>query len=206
MNHKTALATAASVAGVLLAGVVAVGANIGILASTDVGALDSEDSTVAAASAAEPEVVTIVVDEIVDPASESAPVSTSTTQVPPPPPAELLAFEVPGVGIITLARQDDLLTVDEVQASGWDWTIREEGREVKVVLTAGDRQIEFQAKVENGEVVPKVEERSLRRGYDDDDDDRYEDDDDDRYEDDDDYRGGRGYDDDDHDRYEDEDD
>lgn len=201
MNHKTALATAASVAGVLLAGVVAVGANIGILASTDVGELDSQDPTVVAASSEtrQPEVVTVVVDDLLGATSESSAVSTPSTTLPPAPQTELLAFEVPGVGIITLARQDGILAVDEIQAAGWDWTIQEEGREVKIVFVSGDRQIEFEAKVQNGEVVPKVEERQTRRGYDDDDDDSYEHDDDDG-------RRGSYDDDDDHDRYEDEDD
>ena len=187
MNHKTALATAASVAGVLLAGVTAVGANMGILASTNVGQLDSQDPTVVAASAGTtvenrgPDVYTIEVGSVTEGFAYTAPDQAATAsmyaeaqsaQAAPPataPAAELLAFEVDGVGIVTLARDGKQLTVDDIQAPGWDWTVKKEGTEVKIVFISGNRQIEFTAKVENGQVVPKVEEKQIKRGDDDDD-------------------------------------
>lgn len=194
MNHKTALATAASVAGVLLAGVTAVGANMGILASTNVGELNSQDPTVVAASAGtvvenrEPDVYTIEVGSVTEGFGYSAATSAASAPAPPPPSAppatapsaELLAFEVDGVGIVTLARDGTQLTVEDIQASGWDWTVKKEGEEVKIEFLAGDRKIQFEAKVQNGQVVPKVEEQQIKRGDDDDEheEEHHEDDDD----------------------------
>lgn len=139
MKHRTAVVTAASVAGVLLAGAAALGANLGILGSSDLGNLSAVD-----VSTSPPDVVTVYVD---DPA-------TSTTL----PGSEVLAYDVPGAGIVTLERTGDTLRVAGVElVNGWSSTVQREGTDV-VISLLGAKELTFSARVVEGEVVVTVDE------------------------------------------------
>ena len=84
MKHKTAIASAASIAGVLLAGATALGANLGIVNSSDqLGELSAVSETVAT--------------------QPTVPGTSTTTEAGP----ELIAYQIPEVGIVTIARSDD---------------------------------------------------------------------------------------------------
>jgi hypothetical protein len=112
-------------------------------------------------------------------------------------PGELVAYQVEGLGVVTLVRQGDMLTVDSVTVDpAWGWEIDDDSDHsggVKIEFKNGDREVEFRAWVENGEVVVSVDEENVViddtvSGDDDSDDDSSEDEeheDDDRHEDDD---------------------
>ncbi len=158
MKHRTAVVTAASVAGALLAGAAALGANLGVLGSSDLGNLSAVDP-----SSPSPDVVTVYVD---DPA-------TSTTTSPA---SEVLAYDVPGAGIVTLERTGDTLRVAGVElVNGWSSTVQREGTDV-VISLVGAKELTFSAQVVDGQVVVSVDEVppaiSASPGFEDDD--RYE--------------------------------
>lgn len=134
MRHRTAVVTAASIAGVVLAGATALGANLGILSSAgNAGDL----SAIAAATS---------------PSSSTTIGSTSET----------IAYQVQGVGVVSLTRAGERLALAGVQAgAGWTWTVEEEGDEVSITFRNGDRKIEFKAQVEGGSVAVQVEEEQV---------------------------------------------
>ena len=172
MKHRTALVTASSIVGVLLAGATAAAANLGILSTTTPdAALGTADPTVAAAPFATAMQPSSVLEQ-----TEPAPVAAQP---------ELLAYEIPQVGVITVERSESSLSVYEVDAPGWQWYVAVGGPDLMVNLTDGTRLIEFTASVVNGEVTVGVADQSVSsRGSDGDDDgsagaDGY---DDDRYE------------------------
>lgn len=157
MKHRTAVVTAASVAGVLLVGAAALGANLGVLGSDERGGLSA---------AGGPEVATVYVDDAAAPAA-----------VPPTTAPEVLAYNVPGVGIVTLDRSADGLRVAGVElVSGWTSVVEREGSDVLVALS-GDRELTFSARVVDGQVAVSVDEvpaGPVGAGYDDDEEHEYE--------------------------------
>lgn len=181
MKHKTALVTSASIVGVVLAGAIAMGANLGILASTDTADL----------SAATP----------VDPAPSQ---DVVLDQPPMASTAEPVAYEIPGVGVVTLLREDSFLRVSTIDlAAGWSWDLERDGEVVSLRLINGSGVLRFQADALSNDVNVSVTQEQITpsvplaatgvSGFQDDDwyedDDRYEDherhEDDDRYQDDD---------------------
>jgi len=150
VKHRTAVVTAASVAGVLLVGAAALGANLGVLGSPEREGLSA---------AGGPEVATVYVDD----AATAAAVPTTTTP-------EVLAYNVPGVGIVTLDRSTDGLRVAGVElVSGWTSVVEREGSDVLVSLS-GDRELTFSARVVDGQVAVSVDEvpaGPVVAGYDD---------------------------------------
>ena len=171
MKHKTALVMAGSIVAVMLAGSAVLAANFGILSGADdLGVLDPQT----------PPVSTVLV-------------ASPTTAAPTTTPSELVAYQVEGLGVVTLVRQGDMLTVDSVAVDpAWTWEIEDDSDHlggVKIEFAGGDREVEFRAWVENGEVVVNVEEENVVvdgtvSGDDDSDDDDHEDDSDDEHEDD----------------------
>ncbi len=207
MIKKTAAVTAASIAGVILAGGAAIGANVGILRAADSGPLGELSAEI---STTVPEVE-----------SES---TTSTTRVTTPVAQQVAnddssasgqSFAVADAGTIDLEIVNGMLIIGQVStAPGWAWEPGDAtGDSVSAVFTSGSDRYEFSAFLgADGIIFANVDQPIIVQApaatqpatpqYDGDNDDRYEDDDDDRYEDDDDDR----YEDDDDDRYEDDDD
>ncbi len=138
MKNRTTLVTALSIVGVLLAGATAAAANFGILSTTSEPALGTADPTVAV-----------------------APVETAIESSPAIAQPELLAFEIPQVGVITVARSGDELSAYQVDAPGWQWLIAADGSELVVRLTDGTRLMEFSASVVDGRVAVNVAEASI---------------------------------------------
>lgn len=135
MRHKTALTMATSVVGVMLAGSAVLAANMGILTeSAGLGSLD-------------PEATTSTTIEVVD----------STTI-----PGELIAYQVDGVGVVYLLRNDTVLSVDSVEVSdSWTWELKEDPEHpggIVLIFTSVDQTIEFTVWVEDGQVMVTVEE------------------------------------------------
>jgi hypothetical protein len=156
MKHRTAIVTASSIVGVLLAGATAAAANLGILSVTSSdAALGTADPTVAAASA---------------PLNTEPPLVLEQTEpAPTTPQPELLAYEIPQVGVVTVARTGNSLSLSQVDGANES--------NLTVNLTDGTRLIEFTASVVNGEVAVAVAEQSPPGQGSDDGDEGYESDD-----------------------------
>lgn len=144
MRHKTALTMAASVVGVMLAGSAVLAANMGILSeSAELGSLDplaTTTNTTASASAIE----------------LTSTIGSTTI------PGELVAYQVQGVGVVTLLRNDDVLTVDSVDVGdSWTWESKPDPEHpggIILVFTSTGQSIEFTAWIEDGQVMVTVEE------------------------------------------------
>ena len=202
MLHKTALATAASVAVVVLAGATAVGANIGILDSGDDEAF-GQLSAVSVPSSTVP-AVTMAVDGS---AGEMVPAPT----VPAGP--EVTTFDVEGIAAVTVSRDGTSLTVVAVEPQpGWTWSVEREDDQVEVELRSTTEEVDVYLTVLDGQIRTRVERTALQApspgtvpptgptgAYDDDDEYEYDDHDD---EDDHDEYDDHDDEDDDHDEYE----
>lgn len=183
MLHKTALATAVSVAVVVLAGATAVGANIGILDSGDDGTF-GQLSAVSVPSSSVP--------------TSTAPTGTSiaptdTTAADP----EVTTFDVEGIAAVTVSRDGTALTVVAVEPqAGWTWSVERDDGEVEVELRSATEEVDVYLSVVDGQVRTRVERTPLQvssagtapptgqsGGYEDDDEYEYEDEDDDEYQD-----------------------
>jgi len=88
------------------------------------------------------------------------------------------AFEVKGVGTVSLAIEGGRLVVKQV-ASSWKYTVEsDEDNEIEVKFRSGDREVEFEAVLKGGTIRTKVETESdddhdsdrIKSGADDDDD------------------------------------
>lgn len=161
--NRTAIAAAASITAVVLAGTAALAANFGILGATDDGIDSSITPTVVASTAAPP--------------LEANDVAAS---VP-----ELFAYQVDGVGVVTLERLDDTLRLSsvDVDPSQWNWLADEDDEAVTIRFTSDRSVVSFSANLEDGEIVVEVVDETPVQGDDgssagDDDDDMSELDDD----------------------------
>ena len=136
--NRTALAAAASVVAVVLAGTAALAANFGILS----GSGDEADVT--------PRILSSIVDEtFVDvPVQEVTP----TTEA-----SQTLAYQVEGVGVVTLSRTGDSLAVLSVDVDPqWDASQSASADGISIRFTSSSQVIGFSATVLNGEVVVDV--------------------------------------------------
>lgn len=132
---RTKMITAASIGAVGLAGVFAVGANLGILTSTEQG----DVGTVSAAGDLVP-VDTRVVDVYLD---DPAAAPTATTSAP----AGSQRFEVDAAGTVDVTGVDGRARLDLITpAPGWTArSVSAGGADVAVAFTSGDRTLEFTA-------------------------------------------------------------
>jgi hypothetical protein len=130
MKHKTALVSALSIAGVVLAGAAALAANLGIMNSTnEVGALSAAGS------------------------------STSTTTAALG--SEVVAYQIAGVGVVTLSRAGSSLSLESAAVGDWTYEVDESGDEIEITFRLGDREIEFKAEVANGQTLVSVTEEDV---------------------------------------------
>lgn len=134
--NRTALAAAASITAVVLAGTAALAANFGILGATDDGIDSSITPTVVASTAA-------------------LPVGTNDVAAPAP---ELFAYQVEGVGVVTLERSDHTLGLSsvDVDPSQWSWIVDEDEDAVEIRFTSDSSIVSFSATLDDGEIVVDV--------------------------------------------------
>jgi hypothetical protein len=138
MKHRTAFVTAASVVLVVLAGTTAAAANLGVLAA---------DPTVASTAGI-----------------EQVPAVEGTQLQPLAEQPELLAYEIPEVGVIVVERAGNSLSVYQAQTPGWQGDATDSGPHLAVSFTDGTRRIEFTAAVTNDGVTAGFTEPSSGRG------------------------------------------
>ena len=146
---KTALAASASVAAVLMAGTAALAANFGVLGATDNAADLSVAPTIMAAAPAPTTASTTTA-----PAS----VTQTTVTVPTTTAVSTTAYQVDGIGVVTLAHTDNTLTVSAIDVNPeWEWTDDSiEPTQVMLQFTSGDTVISFLARLSQGEVTVEV--------------------------------------------------
>jgi hypothetical protein len=120
-----------SIAGVILAGAVALAANLGILNSTNqVGTLSAADDST----------------------------SSTTTQAGA---AEEVAYQIAGIGVVTLARQGDDLTLQSADVGDWTYEVNDSDDGISITFRLGEREIEFEAEVEDGQTFVSVNEEDV---------------------------------------------
>ena len=136
--NRTAVAAAASVVAVVVAGTAALAANFGILTSSG----DDEVTTPRVLSTLGDEsFVNVPVEEITD-SSE---------------PSETLAYQVEDVGVVTLERTGDSLEIVAVDVdSQWAYTESTAERGVAIRFESSSQVIGFSAIVVDGQVIVDV--------------------------------------------------
>lgn len=161
MKHKTALATAASVTGVLVASAAAMGANVGILRSNDdtFGQLSASDST--------PTSTTLDSTSSSTDGSTSTPTSTNSIVTSTDGASGATVYQLAGIADITVARSGDsgLQVVAVVPVAGWTKSVHADDSGapggIEVELRSASEKVEFKAWVMNGQVLTDVERKSL---------------------------------------------
>jgi hypothetical protein len=151
VKHRTALVTAASVAGVLLAGAAAIGANIGILGSND-------DEFGQLSVAAVPNVA---------PAGSDGDDHSGTTRAAPH-----TTTTVDGVATLVWAVEDGGASIVSVTPeSGWTWHEQHaDGSQERLRFQRNDEQLDVIGWVEDGEIDTRTEVPPGAAATDDDDD------------------------------------
>lgn len=142
MVHRTALIGAASVAGVVMAGVIAIGASIGLLQSSDSGAI----GTLTADASAPARVVDVYVDDT----------------LPNGGPQEFL---VDAAGSVSITGGDGILRLADVSPNpGWQWELTQSSpTDLRVDFTDGARTFGFVATLApDGSVAARVDETVLQ--------------------------------------------
>jgi hypothetical protein len=186
---RTSLVTAAAIAGVVFAGAVAIGANIGILNAAD----DSEIGSLSAAGdlvPADTQVVDVYLDDPTMTTSDSPAISDS---------AVAQEFAVDAAGTVAVIPTAAAVRLGDVAANpGWTWSLAQsDPSALAVTFTDGVRTLVFTAVLgPDGTIAAAVEEPIVSvsstvptaqgedHDDDEDDDDEYEDDEheDDEYE------------------------
>ena len=153
MIRKTAVVTAASIAGVMLAGTAAVGANIGILNAADDTGLGTLSAEAAISATAEPTATTVQPDP-----------SPATSMVVPADASDaprVQTFTVDAAGTIDVELDDAGLHVKAVDANdGWSWKEADsESGTLAVMFTSGDEKLEFLAALTpDGSIAARVDQ------------------------------------------------
>lgn len=122
-----------SIAGVVLAGATALGANLGILNSSQgLGEISA-----------------------VAPIATSATSSTVSTK-PGTPESDLVAYQINGVGVVTIAREGSQLSLGSADVGSGTYEVTSQGETLAVAFRFEDRQVDFEAQVTEGQVVVDV--------------------------------------------------
>ncbi len=138
MRHKTALVSALSMVGVLMAGATALGANMGILNGTDnLGELTAVSDTAAATT--------------------SSTETTGSTAAQ----AELISYQINGVGVVTLSRDGQKLFLESAEVGNWSYTVETQGKIIAMTFGNQDREVHFEAKVKDGQILVDVWEENV---------------------------------------------
>lgn len=142
MNHRPALIGAASLAGVVLAGVAAVGANLGILGNADSGSIG--ELSAANVATTEPQIVDVYVDDTGSPQSANA-----------------QEFAVDAAGTVSLLQDGNGFRLDQVQPNpGWSWArTRASAAELEVDFRSGSATYAFIAVLNpDGTIAARVDQ------------------------------------------------
>ena len=153
MIRKTAAITAASIAGVMLAGTAAVGANIGILNAADDTGLGTLSAEAAMSATAEPTATTVRPDPSPT-TSEAGPADANDEP-------RVQTFAVDAAGTIDVELDDAGLHVKAVDANdGWSWKEADsESGTLAVTFTSGDEELEFLAALTaDGSIAARVDQ------------------------------------------------
>ena len=160
MDRRTALISAASVVGVVLAGATAVGANIGILDQADNSGI-GELSAAADTTPVEPPVIDVQLDpQSPSPTivrldtADTADTEASDDTAPQP-------FIVEDAGVVSLEATADGIRISEVTPNGgWTWIDNEPGDgTVSITFDSDDATYVFTASLaEDGSVLAAVEQ------------------------------------------------
>ncbi len=143
MKHRTALVSAMSIAGVVLAGATAVGANLGILNSSQgLGEI----------SAVEPVTTSTAL---------TAPASTPPTVPVTTPQPDLVAYQINGVGVVTIARHGSDLKLDSADVGDWSYEVSGQGEALTMAFRFEEREIQFEAALTDGQIVVDVWEEQV---------------------------------------------
>ena len=147
MKHKTALATAASVTGVLLASATAFAANSG--SDDNPSASDLTESSTSSSSTNPSTSVS------------AAPVGAQPTAVPAA--NAPIVYQLTGIADITLTRSGDtgLTVLGVVPAAGWTQSNHVRGEGIEVELTSSTEKVEFKAWVVNGQIQTDIEREGI---------------------------------------------
>jgi hypothetical protein len=145
VNHRTALIGAASLAAVVVAGVAAVGANLGILGAIDHGPIG--ELSAANLMTTEPPTIGAAVEDPGRPAADGQP------------------FTVGSAGAVWLLSDGTDLQIDRVQPNpGWSWTSSPASPgEVRVDFSSGGHRVAFLA-VHNADGTITARADELARG------------------------------------------
>ena len=152
--NRTALAAAASVTAVVVAGTAALAANFGMLS----GSVDEVDATPRIISSLDDEVFVDVPIQEVTPTTEAS---------------QTLAYQVEGVGVVTLIRTGDSVALLSVDVDPeWEAAQMTSANGVAIRFTSSSQVVAFSASVIDGQVVVDVVDEtpaSVAGTYDDDD-------------------------------------
>ncbi len=182
MIRKTAAITASSIAGIVLAGGAAVGANVGILnaaSSSDLGQLSAEVSSADSApgddtSQLVPQTVVVSSDgstATTQPAALSGTLTTDTTigvdtTDTTIEQGEDQKFAIGTAGVVEVRSQGGVIKVTEVKAnSGWTWQPGPDTpTSVKVTFTSSTEKFEFYASLNaDGTIAARVDQPVIVR-------------------------------------------
>jgi hypothetical protein len=150
MIRKTAAITAVSIAGVVLAGSAAVGANIGILDAADETGLGTLSAEAAISTPADSTVTTVT--------SDPSPATSAVTVAPSD--AKVQTFAVDAAGTVDIETDDSGLHVKAVHANdGWTWEEASSGPDaVTLTFTSGGDTLEFVASLSpDGSIDARVD-------------------------------------------------
>lgn len=130
MKHRRALLAAATIVAVMIAGVAAVSANIGILDNGDSGGV-GELSAANVATTPEPRVI-----DAVSPLPTTAPAAEGAQE-----------FAVEDAGVVTVVHNGTSIRVGDVQpAAGWTWrTTQRSDDSLSVTFTSAGSTLDFLA-------------------------------------------------------------
>ncbi len=177
MIRKTAAITASSIAGIVLAGGAAVGANVGILnaaSSSDLGQLSAEVSSADSApgddtSQLVPQTVVVSSDgstATTQPTALSGTLTTDTTIGVDTTDSTIeqgedQKFAIGTAGVVEVRSQGGVIKVTEVKAnSGWTWQPGPDTpTSVKVTFTSSNKKFEFYASLNaDGTIAARVDQ------------------------------------------------
>ncbi len=145
MKHKTALATAASITGVLLASATAFAASTGPDDNPSASDLTENSSSSTSPS-------TTVSAATVGAQSAAAQAANAP-----------IVYQLTGIADITLTRSGDtgLTVLGVVPAAGWTQSNHVRGEGIEVELTSGTEKVEFKAWVVNGQIQTDIEREGI---------------------------------------------
>ena len=162
MNKRTSFITAGAVTGVLLAGIAAVGANIGILNAADNGNVGDLNAVVTVTTppetiptSVEPQVIDVYVEE----PANSTPAATTPSSTAPQ--VDVQDFVVDDAGTVSVESTESGVLLDGVAlAEGWTWISSQSAEgELEVTITSADSEYVFTASLfEDGTIVARVDE------------------------------------------------